>query len=310
MKKYLLPADGNLYKANLHCHSTYSDGRYTVEHLKEIYKAQGYNILAYSDHNTLIPHPELKDETFLPLTATEIDVSNPYGKTYHLNFFSRDEMKTEFPPIERVYGADGVNKIIEIANADGFLCQYNHPRWSFQDYRDFGGLKNYWGFEIYNTGCEKEMINGWGDYEYELVTRESGVYPTTSATDDNHNVFKDENSPHSDAFGGWTMIKAKSLDYGEVYAAMERKDCYGTTGPIIYDMYAEDGKLYLKTSPVCCACVRFETRRTHILRSHDNDMTQHILDISGDFRYIRVELTDTMGRKAMSRAYTYDEING
>ena len=26
MKKYLLQENGNFYKANLHCHSTYSDG--------------------------------------------------------------------------------------------------------------------------------------------------------------------------------------------------------------------------------------------------------------------------------------------
>ena len=35
MKKFLLPESGNYYKANLHCHSTYSDGRLTPEELKE-----------------------------------------------------------------------------------------------------------------------------------------------------------------------------------------------------------------------------------------------------------------------------------
>ncbi len=29
MKKYLLPEGGSFYKANLHCHSTYSDGEYS-----------------------------------------------------------------------------------------------------------------------------------------------------------------------------------------------------------------------------------------------------------------------------------------
>lgn len=41
MRKYLLPKDGEFYKANLHCHSVISDGRWTPEQIKENYKAQG-----------------------------------------------------------------------------------------------------------------------------------------------------------------------------------------------------------------------------------------------------------------------------
>ena len=39
MRKYLLPKDGNFYKANLHCHTTVSDGRLTPEEVKNAYKA-------------------------------------------------------------------------------------------------------------------------------------------------------------------------------------------------------------------------------------------------------------------------------
>ena len=35
MRKYLLPENGNFYKANLHCHSTVSDGTLTPEEMKE-----------------------------------------------------------------------------------------------------------------------------------------------------------------------------------------------------------------------------------------------------------------------------------
>ena len=74
MRKYLLPESGNFYKANLHCHSTVSDGAFTPEQIKDIYKAAGYSVVAYSDHNVLIDHSELDDEDFLTLTAVEIDV--------------------------------------------------------------------------------------------------------------------------------------------------------------------------------------------------------------------------------------------
>ena len=75
LKKYLLPHSGKFYKANLHCHSTVSDGELTPEELKKIYKEQGYSILAYTDHDVLISHAELADENFLPLNGYEMEIN-------------------------------------------------------------------------------------------------------------------------------------------------------------------------------------------------------------------------------------------
>ena len=69
MKQYLLPENGRFYKANLHCHSTFSDGDWTVEKLKEEYQKRGYSVIAYSDHDRCISHNELTDSDFLALTA-------------------------------------------------------------------------------------------------------------------------------------------------------------------------------------------------------------------------------------------------
>ena len=38
------------YKANLHCHSTVSDGKLTPAELKDAYKNHGYSILCITDH--------------------------------------------------------------------------------------------------------------------------------------------------------------------------------------------------------------------------------------------------------------------
>ena len=71
MKKFLLPESGNYYKANLHCHTNISDGNRTPEEIKSAYKAHGYSIVAYTDHDVFIPHPELCDESFLALNSME-----------------------------------------------------------------------------------------------------------------------------------------------------------------------------------------------------------------------------------------------
>ena len=97
MKRHLLPQRAHYYKANLHMHTTLSDGRMTPEEVKEAYKNQGYSILAYTDHEAIVPHNDLRDESFLPITSFEIATGEqteglPAGsnRTYHLNLYAKD----------------------------------------------------------------------------------------------------------------------------------------------------------------------------------------------------------------------------
>ena len=89
----LIKKNAACFKANLHCHSTISDGIMTPEELKEHYKSQGYNILAYTDHEVLVLHNELNDETFLTIPGYEVQI---YGdmelpkrlrRVSHMNFY-------------------------------------------------------------------------------------------------------------------------------------------------------------------------------------------------------------------------------
>ena len=94
MRKYLLPRDGQFYKANLHCHTTVSDGHLTPEQVKAAYRAKGYSIIAYTDHNILIPHDDLNDENFLALNGYEINVNQEGSprqrKTCHMCLVALD----------------------------------------------------------------------------------------------------------------------------------------------------------------------------------------------------------------------------
>ena len=71
MRQYLLPEKGKFYKANLHMHTTVSDGANTPQEVKEAYQKEGYSIVAFSDHEVMVPHNELTDCNFLALTAFE-----------------------------------------------------------------------------------------------------------------------------------------------------------------------------------------------------------------------------------------------
>ena len=95
MKDQILLPEGTYYKANLHCHTTLSDGHPVERCVKEEYQKQGYSIIAYTDHRKYVHHTELDDENFLSLAALEVDVTEeptenrewPVLKCYHLNLF-------------------------------------------------------------------------------------------------------------------------------------------------------------------------------------------------------------------------------
>ena len=300
-KIYLLPKDGNFYKANLHCHTTLSDGKMTPEEIKTAYKSHGYSIVAFSDHRIVVPHPELEDEDFLPLTASEYDCNEPdvewpATRTYHLNFISKDKNRTEFVPFVRIHSVEGINKVISDAADAGFICQYNHPRWSMNQPQDFIGLKGLYAFEIYNTGCDQDLFSGEAEYEYEVYSRYGEGCPVT-ACDDNH-------SPEN-MFGGFTMIKAPSLDYDTVINALCEGDFYASRGPVINELYIEDGRLHIECSPVCKIGVFTDSRACVKLQNYDGEETYTVADLPLDFKrkYLRVVIEDSRGRRAWTRAY-------
>lgn len=74
MKRVLIDKEKKFYKANLHTHSTYSDGRLSVEEIKESYKKRGYSVVAFTDHEHLIDNSHLNDEDFLAITSCEVAI--------------------------------------------------------------------------------------------------------------------------------------------------------------------------------------------------------------------------------------------
>lgn len=96
--KIYLDETKNYYKANLHCHTTRSDGRATPEAVKEEYKKRGYSAVAFTEHDHLLNSSHLTDEDFVAITACELTVKGPQIdpsfelssiKVAHLNFYSK-----------------------------------------------------------------------------------------------------------------------------------------------------------------------------------------------------------------------------
>lgn len=81
--------------------------------------------------------------------------AGPHAKCYHLNFYDEHpEEGKEFPLPTYVYeDMAGQNAYIKERTEAGFLCCYNHPYWSLQNYDDYKDFEGLWAMEIYNHGC-------------------------------------------------------------------------------------------------------------------------------------------------------------
>ncbi|MBO5326853.1 MAG: PHP domain-containing protein [Clostridia bacterium] len=336
MKQYLLPEQGQFYKANLHCHSTVSDGRLTPQELKELYMRHGYSIIAYTDHEVMIPHQELTDDTFLALHAHELSFSNGMkGKdcrVCHLcmiglepdnvrqvcwhrskyicgnakNYMDQVTFDESAPDYERVYSVEGINEVIDIARKAGFFVTYNHPVWSLEDPEQYMKYKGFHAMEIYNHGC---VVEGYDDYVPQIFDAmlRKGNRIFCVATDDNHNRHA-EGSPFFDSLGGFTMIKADRLDYRSVTRAMEAGHFYASTGPLIHELWYEDGSVHIKCSPAAKIVANYGMIRAKVVYAEGTPLTEASFPVKPDSLYFRLTVTDEKGGVAHTNAYFIDDL--
>ena len=339
MKKYLLPNDGQFYKANLHCHTTVSDGKLTPAEVKDAYKAHGYSIIAYTDHDVMIPHDELNDENFLALHGYEMEVpaSDPptfkHRKTCHMCLIALDkdnlkqvcwhrekyllghgaeyrhlvQFDESLPDFVREYTHECINTMIRTGRENGFFVTYNHPAWSMQTYEDYGGYEGMHAMEICNS---TSYVPGYSEYnakEYdELLRQGKRIY--CIGTDDNHNS-KPIGSPGSESFAAFTVIKAEKLDYKTITDALLAGNFYASQGPAIKELWIEDGVVHVKSSAAERICMTTGTRKQRaVFREKGKSLTSAQFKVDADDVYIRITVTDKYGKNADSNAYFVDEI--
>ncbi len=321
MRKYLLPEAGNDYKANLHCHSTVSDGRLTPEELKNVYMKAGYSIIAYTDHSYLSGHNDLTDEKFLALNGYELDVSDKSaqnGRTCHFCFIARepDNLKqvcvyparylpegTEAPFVKK-YGGEEISAMMKEGRDAGFFVTYNHPCWSQERYPQYMSYEGMHAMEIVNFGC---LVTGWDDevdYVYDDMIR-GGKRIFCIATDDNHNVYP-ENSRDWDSFGGFTVIRAPKLEYRTVTDALFAGNFYASEAPTISELYIEDGYVHITTSPADRIFLSTDRMHADIAFGGEEPLTHASFKINEKARYIRLTVVDERGCKAFTNAYFLD----
>lgn len=328
--KHLLPQT-KYFKANLHTHTTISDGKLSPQEVKQAYKAQGYNIICLTDHNVIVDHSDMNDPDFLMLTGMELNVnasdkSAVGGQTYHLNLISKKpnnlwspakvfrrypgsaeyEDKMQCENMDLQCNPYSINAMIEKANEKGFLVMYNHPTWSCQSYPDYASLKGLWGLELRNTEC---CLLGHNENNFrvykDLLTLGKKVYPI--GADDMH-------SPK--AIGkSWIMLGASALNYENVIDALEKGDFYMSCGPEITSLSVENNILKVTCSDAKQINIESQGRlaksvfaENSTLREAEFQLDSFFTETMEDKSFIYVTIIAPDGSYATTRPYYLKEL--
>lgn len=343
MKKILIDESLNFYKANLHCHSTISDGSKTVEELKRDYVSHGYSVIAFTDHEVYVNHDDLTDENFLALNGYELAVNEEKrsekesSKTCHICYIAIDKSnditvcfnknqshfsnsniyfdKQKYigsPDYKKTYTGECISEMMKLGRENGFFVTYNHPTWSLESYPQYSEYHGMNAMEIENFGC---VIVGYDDdnghcYD-DLLNCGNRIF--CIATDDNHNRH-DDSDPACDSYGGYTVITAPELEYSQITKALVNGQFYSSTGdymhcgPEIKSLVFEDGKVKIKTSSVRSIQIIHNIRSCSCVNAENGKTINEAEFDVKEAKWFRLVVTDTEGYKAYTNAYFTDEL--
>lgn len=319
------------YKANLHSHSTLSDGKLKPEELVKLYKDNGYSILAITDHEYPCSHNDLTTDDFLLVTGYEayirpskLCIYDKFKPEIHINLIAKDKDNVGFIAYDPLYckymplaeqkkvphlghmfsrrfTTRYIQKFIDVANKNGYLVSLNHPCWSMQPYKDCLKLKNFWSMEIFNTGSMRVSDYAENMPLYDAFLRE-GNFIYCHGADDNHNVMP-VGDLMCDSFGAWTNVIAKSLSYEDVIDALSKGKFYASTGPTINELTIDKRKVHIETSSAKRITMHITPKASRVVYDPEGGVvTEADFKIPKDVSYVYFSVTDEDG---YHKAYTH-----
>lgn len=334
---YLISPESKQYKANLHSHSIISDGKKTPQEIKEMYKKNGYSILAITDHEVPRNHSYLTDEDFIMITGYETYIRNNkdciydiYDKEVHINLFARDpeneavvcynpryckylpeEEKEKLKKVgsqkPREFTVEYINEYIRTAKENGYIVAFNHPWWSMADEADSLAYEGFFSMEMCNYGS---YLSSHLEYNAALYDKMllKGKKLFCHSADDNHNS-RPADAPNFDSFGAFTMIMPKEFTYGSIIEAMENGEMYSSMGPLFKEVYMEGNKIHIECSDVERIMVFTGSKKPKSQFANVGE-TINCADFEIDDRakFVRVSIVDKYGRFADTRGFFRDEL--
>lgn len=285
----------------LHAHTTVSDGELAPRGLAEHYARAGYDVLAITDHWALTDADPVGDLLVVP--SIELNCVLPDARDGHVLGFG---ISCE-PPELAALGAEyaGLERTAGWIGEHGGIAYLAHPYWTGVIPGRLDLPPNVIGIEVFNAGCELEVGRGLSSVHWDELLEAGRLCPAI-ATDDSHH-------PGFDSGHAWTWVRPAERSVAAVLDALASGAFYGSSGPAIHDVERDGDEVEVRCSP-CRAVTLVSGKSTgsavnsgrlgyrhggSVLATDDAGLvTAARLSVPAGARHVRIELTDTLGRKA------------
>ena len=296
--------NGQFWKGCLHVHTTRSDGRIPPDELMRIYRKNGYDFIALTDHGRYNRVNFAEDTGMLLIPGMEIgalitegpDAKPDHGfRCYHTVVIGSDDETNGFAHDDRVdgihvKGQSDFQKKLDQMHEKKNLTFYCHPEWSATSARYFEDLTGNFAMEIYNTGCAlSNDMDTDAAYWDEVLGQGKRLYGV--AVDDAHS--------RDACCGGWVMVKSQERTVNSILEALTSGAFYSSCGPVIHDFYIEDDIVHLVTERA--SKIRFYSDRHPTTLRMPVEIGNGLVEATAnvkDWRYVRAVVVGEDGKLA------------
>lgn len=280
---------GTYYKVALHIHTMRSDGRATPEEAVFLYRQNGYDAIAITDHWVFSNDGEIDGMPII--SGCEYNTGKNDTATGVMHILALG-MKQD-PHLPR----HATNReIAQAIVAAGGLAVLAHPAWSLNTPEELLAIPELGATEIYNSVSEAhESRRADSSYFVDLCANR-GRYPLLLATDDAH--FYDG----TDTCRGFVMVRADACTADALLDALRRGNFFASQGPSLFVERRGD-TLVIDCSPVSVISVQSSLSIAHGHTRRGEGLTHMEYDLRENERWVRVEIEDAEGRRAWSNIW-------
>lgn len=284
-------------KVNLHMHTTRSDGLVSPATALRIYRNEGYDAVALTDHWCYGAGGV--DAGMTVLSGAEYNLNGSTGRdgVFHILGIGC----TQEPDIRGNVSTADPQQVIDAIHAAGGLAVLAHPAWSLNSPEQILRLHGFDATEIYNSvsGVHESRRPDSSLIVDMLGAR--GLYLPLVADDDVHYY-------DSDRCFAWIMVASETAAREELLPAIRRGDFYATQGPEVHLRVEGDEAV------ICCSpCREVMVFSDAVWVDHrmivGENLTEVRVPIVKYEHFVRAEVVDAAGKRAWTNYVVVKERN-
>ena len=265
------------------------------------YERAGYDVLATTDHWHITEVPSTDRLVVIP--SVELNCVLPGARDGHVLGFgvraTPDELR------ELAAGYSGLTETGAWIGEHGGVAYLAHPYWTGVTPGTLELPESVVGIEVFNAGCELEIGRGLSAVHWDELLEAGRLCPALAADDSHH--------PGFDSGHAQTWVRARDRTGEAVLEALGAGAFYSSAGPLLHEVRRDGDAVAVRCSP--CRSVtlvsgksigaavnagRLGYRHAGEIVAEDAGglVVEARLTVPPAARHVRVEVTDSAGRKA------------